>query len=33
MTRYDFLKAVQVILSNVRTDFNWSNFIFGKILK
>ena len=30
MTRFDFLKAAQMILSNVRTDFNRSNFTFGQ---
>ena len=29
----DFLKAVQLILSTVQTDFNWSNFTFSQVLK
>ena len=29
---YDFLSAKQAILSNVRTDFNLTNFSFGQLL-
>ena len=31
MTTYDFLWARWVILSNVRTNWTWSNFIFGQL--
>ena len=32
MTMYDFLSAKQAILSNVRTDFNLTQFSFGQLL-
>ena len=31
ITTYDFLSATQAILSNVRTDFNLTKFLFGKL--
>ena len=33
LTRHDFLKSVQVILSNDQTDFNWYKFTFCQVLK
>ena len=32
MTTYDFLSAKQVILINVRTDFNLTQLSFGQLL-
>ena len=32
MTTYDFLWAKEVILSNIQTDFNLTQFHFGQLL-
>ena len=32
MTRYDFLEAIIVSLSNIRTDSNFTWFTFGELL-